>query len=102
MVDVATDELNNLNTEVGALILFLTKQNGMMKAYSLMKNWILSNPLPNIDMAKCTVNGVVSPVLKNSFVNSYVMQEEWQKFKKCEILLRNRNSNMEYHTKNKT
>jgi len=73
-VNLVTNELDNLTTEVNPLILFLTKQNGMMKTYSLMKAWILSNPLPNIDMAKCTVNGVVSPVLKNSFVNSYVMQ----------------------------
>lgn len=73
-VNLVTNELDNLTTEVSQLILFLTKQNGMMKAYSLMKAWILSNPLPNIDMAKCTINGVVSPVLKNSFVNSYTMQ----------------------------
>jgi hypothetical protein len=29
-------------------------------------------------------------------------EEEWQKFKKVEDLLRNRHSNVEYHTKNKT
>ncbi len=35
------------------------------------------------------------------FCNEY-SEEEWQKFKKVEILLRNRHSNVEYHTKNKT
>jgi hypothetical protein len=29
-------------------------------------------------------------------------EDEWKKFKKVEILLRNRHSNVEYHTKNKT
>jgi len=72
-VNLVTDELSNLTTEVDQLILVLKKQNGMMKTYSLMKNWILSNPLPNINVARSTVNGVVSSVLKNNFVNSWVI-----------------------------
>jgi hypothetical protein len=35
------------------------------------------------------------------FCNEY-SEEEWQKFKKVETLLRNRHPNVEYHTTNKT
>ena len=35
------------------------------------------------------------------FCNEY-SEDEWQKFKKVEIVLRNRHSNAEYHIKNKT
>lgn len=35
------------------------------------------------------------------FCNEY-SEDEWQKFKKVEVLLRNRHSNVEYHTKSKT
>jgi hypothetical protein len=34
------------------------------------------------------------------FCNEY-SEDEWQKFKKVEALLRNRHSNVKYHTKNK-
>ena len=35
------------------------------------------------------------------FCNEY-SEDEWQKFKKFEVELRNRHHNIEYHTKNKT
>ena len=50
-------------------IKLMMAHNGRIKACSLMKAWFLSDPMPKINMARCTINGVASPVLKNAFIN---------------------------------
>jgi len=46
-----------------------------LEEYTFLKTWFLANPDLDVNIARCTINGVEYDELKWAFVNSYVIQQ---------------------------